>query len=84
MVQNIRCKKDKINSFKTAVRNPSWNILGADLVNKSPNIKEELNILAFKRKHVILSGGVIAFYGSRPKKKKKIELKKNRGCWFKS
>lgn len=76
MVQNIRCKKPKINSFKTAVRNPSWNSLGADLVNKAPNIKEELNILAFKRKHVILSGGVIAFYGPRKKKKKKKELKK--------
>ena len=74
MVQNMRCKKDKINSFKTAVRNPSWHVLGAYLVNKAPNIREELNILAFKRRHVILNGGVMAFYEPR----KKIELKKKK------
>lgn len=63
------------------MRNPSWHILGADLVNKAPNIKEELNTLAFKRKHVILSGGVMAFYEPR---KKKIELEKSRRCHFKN
>lgn len=63
------------------MRNPSWHILGADLVNKAPNIKEELNTLAFKRKHVILSGGVMAFY--EPRKKKKMSWKKTEGVILK-
>ena len=51
------------------------NILGACLVNKAPNIREELNILAFKRRHVILNGGVMVFYEPR---KKKLSLKKKK------
>ena len=45
------------------------------MVNKAPNIREELNILAFKRRHVILNGGVMVFYEPR---KKKIEFKKKK------
>lgn len=67
-------KVDKINSFKTSVKNLSWHVLGANLVSTIPNIGEELKVLDFKRKHAVLNGRGMALYEPRKKKcvKKKV------------
>ena len=61
-------KIDKINSFKTSVKNLSWHVLGANLVSAIPNIGEELKVLDFKRKHAILNRRGMALYEPRKKK----------------
>lgn len=38
-------KRDKINTFETAVKNLRWHILGINLVSGTPNIRKELDVL---------------------------------------
>lgn len=69
-------KIDKINSFKTSVKNLSWHVLGANLVSTIPNIGEELKVLDFKRKHAILNGRGMALY--EPRKNKCVKKESRR------
>lgn len=54
-------KRDKINTFKTAVKNIRWHILGTNLVSTTANIREEMDVSDFKAKLALLSEGTTAF-----------------------